>query len=64
GNGEANIIAKTTNGKEAVCKVEVQTVATKINMDKNVSIDLSKEKEKKITVEVEPEDAKNKSVMI
>ncbi|MBR3134775.1 MAG: Ig-like domain-containing protein, partial [Clostridia bacterium] len=64
GNGAANIIAKTTNGKEAVCKVEVQTVATKINMDKNVSIDLSKEKEKKITVEVEPDEAKNKSVMI
>ncbi len=64
GNGEANIIARTTNGKEAVCKVEVQTVATKINMDKNVSIDLSKQKEKKITVEVEPKDAKNKSVMI
>ena len=64
GNGEANIIARTSNGKEAVCKVEVQTVATKINMDKNVSIDLSKSKEKKITIEVEPRDAKNKPVMI
>ncbi|MBR3134865.1 MAG: Ig-like domain-containing protein [Clostridia bacterium] len=64
GNGETNIIVKTTNGKEAVCKVEVQTVATKINMDKSVSIDLSKEKEKTIKVEVEPKDAKNKSVMI
>ena len=64
GNGETNITARTSNGKEAVCKVEVQTVATKINMDKNASIDLSKEKEKKITVEVEPDDAKNKSVMI
>ncbi|MBR3134399.1 MAG: Ig-like domain-containing protein [Clostridia bacterium] len=64
GNGTANIIARTANGKEAVCKVEVQTVATKINMDKKVSIDLSKNTEKKIKVEVKPDSATNKSVMI
>ncbi|MBR3134554.1 MAG: Ig-like domain-containing protein, partial [Clostridia bacterium] len=64
GNGEANIIARTSNGKEAVCKVEVKTEATEIEMEEEVKIDLSKEKEKKITVDVKPNNAKTKAVMI
>ncbi len=64
GNGETNIIARTTNGKEAVCKVEVKAVATTIEMDEEVKIDLSKGKEKKITVEVKPDNAETKAVMV
>ncbi len=63
-NGTVNIIARSTNGKEAVCKVEILTKATRIKMKEKLEIDLSSETEKELKIEVEPENASNKGIEV
>ena len=54
-NGTAVITFSTTNGKEATCKVTVQTSPTSIALDEtSIAIDTSVENTKKLTAKITP----------
>ena len=65
GEGEATIVAKTSNGKEAKCTIKVKPVeiyATSIALNKN-SLEIEKDKEEILIATIEPENVTNKTVI-